>query len=256
MRHAKLAALLVVMFGLIVGTAPAQSETLICTAITALPAVITVPGVYCLFVVLSTGMTSGNAIEIQRDNVVLDLNGYIIDGKAAGSGTSAIGIFASNRKNITIRNGTISGFAVGISLVDSGASQNHVVEDIRAKDNTVAGLQVEGDGIIVRNNQVVHNGGSTMFGSNASATGISVLGSGPRVLNNSVVQTLKLGTGIARAIHLRSVTEGLVVNNRIANATRGIEYDAGTGSTGKYRDNLTFTVTTPFTGGTDAGNNN
>jgi hypothetical protein len=27
-------------------------------------------------------------------------------------------------------------------------------------------------------------------------------------------------------------------------------------STGKYRDNLTFGVTTPFSGGTDAGNNN
>ena len=26
--------------------------------------------------------------------------------------------------------------------------------------------------------------------------------------------------------------------------------------TGKYRDNITFDVTTPFTGGTDIGNNN
>jgi hypothetical protein len=48
----------------------------------------------------------------------------------------------------------------------------------------------------------------------------------------------------------------LVVNNRITVADREIEYESGSGSTGKYRDNLTFGVTTPFTGGTDAGNNN
>jgi hypothetical protein len=44
----------------------------------------------------------------------------------------------------------------------------------------------------------------------------------------------------------------LVVNNRITGADRGIDFLG----TGKYRDNLTADVTTPFFGGTDAGNNN
>ena len=44
-----------------------------------------------------------------------------------------------------------------------------------------------------------------------------------------------------------------MVNNRITTADKGIEYDS---STGKFRDNITFGVTTPFTGGTDIGNNN
>ena len=43
------------------------------------------------------------------------------------------------------------------------------------------------------------------------------------------------------------------MNNRITTADRGIQYQGGTG---KYRDNLTFGVSFPFTGGTDAGNNN
>jgi hypothetical protein len=42
------------------------------------------------------------------------------------------------------------------------------------------------------------------------------------------------------------------VDNRITNAGIAIEFDGG--STGKYRDNLTFGGT--FGGGTDAGNNN
>ena len=86
------------------------------------------------------------------------------------------------------------------------------------------------------------------------AYGIFVQGTGPRVLNNDVITTVAQGTGIARGIFLQSVTGSLVVNNRITGADIGIQYN---GATGKYRDNLTFDVTTPFTGsGTDAGNNN
>jgi hypothetical protein len=44
-----------------------------------------------------------------------------------------------------------------------------------------------------------------------------------------------------------------VVNNRITDADLGIDFALGTG---KYRDNLTFGVTTPYNGGTNAGNNN
>jgi hypothetical protein len=100
----------------------------------------------------------------------------------------------------------------------------------------------------------VATGGSTCCGPNANATGIRVEGgAGPRVLNNDVITTVKQGTGTARGINLQQVTGGLAVNNRVTTAERGIEFVT---STGKYRDNLTFTVTAPFTGGTDAGNNN
>ena len=69
---------------LILVTNPARAETVNCAAITALPAVITVPGVYCLTGDLSTAMTSGNAIEIQANFAVLDMNGFKLDGHAAG----------------------------------------------------------------------------------------------------------------------------------------------------------------------------
>ena len=78
-------------------------------------------------------------------------------------------------------------------------------------------------------------------------------GTGPRVLNNDVFTVTKQGTGIARGIFVGISIGALVVNNRITEADRGIEYDA---STGKYRDNVTFDVTTPYTGGTNIGNNN
>ena len=83
------------------------------------------------------------------------------------SGTGATGINASNRQNITIKNGTIRGFIYGIFLGDAGASQGHVVEDIRADQNTSIGIDVSGDGTIIRNNLVVATGGTTCCGPNA-----------------------------------------------------------------------------------------
>jgi hypothetical protein len=234
-------------------TAPAQAETMNCTPITALPAVITVQGIYCFTADLATAMTSGNAIDIQTSNVVLDLNGFKLGGLGAGLGMLANGIVASDRQNITIKNGTIRGFRQAIFLSHfSGASQGHIVEDIRADQNTLVGIAVMGDGTIVRNNQVVATGGSTAIG-NGYADGIIVDGKGSRVLNNDVINTAQ-GTGVARGIHFYYVTGGLAVNNRITVADVGIEYQTPP-STGKYRDNLTFGVTTPFTGGTAVGTN-
>jgi hypothetical protein len=129
-----------------------------CTPITSLPKIITASSVYCLTSDLSTAMNTGHAVEIQADNVVIDLNGYTLDGLAAGAGTSAIGIYVWQRKNITIRNGTVRGFYFGIYLGDAPSfttSQGHLIEGIRADMNTYTGINVEGQGNIVRNNQVV-----------------------------------------------------------------------------------------------------
>ena len=232
--------------------AQVHAETIDCTPITTLPAVITLQGVYCLTGHLATAMTSGTAIDIQTNNVVLDLNGFKLGGLAAGFGTTANGIYANHRQNITIKNGTVRGFFKGISLAGS-SSQGHVVEDIRADQNTETGIYVVGSGHIVRNNQVVATGGTTAYGANAPAHGIFAhVSSGPQVINNAVTNTFKQGTGTATAIYFVGGTGGFAVNNRITTADIGIYFNGGTG---KYRDNLTFGVTTPFFGGTAVGVN-
>ena len=252
MHPAKFVTSLLLMLALALGAGLARAETVGCTPITALPAVITTQGIYCFTGHLSTAITSGVAIDIQTSNVVLDLNAFKLGGLAGGPATTAIGIHALNRQNITIKNGTVRGFLRGIQLETSGTSQGHVVEDIRADQNTFVGIEVAGAGNIVRNNQVVATGGTTVFGADIGAAGIFVVGTGPRVLNNDVIKTVKQGSGTATGIFL-SLTAVLAVNNRITEADRGLLYFF---STGKYRDNLTFAVTTPYTGGTDAGNNN
>lgn len=247
------AALLVLYF--VTMPATARAETINCTAITTVPAVITLPGLYCLTASLTSSVATGPIIDIQANNVTLDLNGFRLAGLAAGPGTNAIGIYATNRQNITIRNGTVRGFLQGILLTCPApcTSWGHLVEDIRADNNFYIGMQVLGIGVVVRNNQVVTTGGSTANGANSNTYGIYVSGLGSRVLNNEIIRVTGIGTGTAYGVYVGpSATGTMIVSNRITSADEGIHY-AGAG---KNRDNLTTLVTTPYSGGTDAGNNN
>lgn len=256
-----------------------QAETTNCTAITSLPYLITSQGIYCLTGNLTTSMTSGSAIIIGVNNVVLDLNGYKIGGLAAGPGTIATGIYAYQRQNITIKNGTVRGFFFAINLNDISpytTSQGHIIEDIRADMNTYVGIEVNGRGNIIRNNQVVDTGGSSIY---PSAYGIAVEGPGNRVINNDVYETKEQGSGASHGIDAYSAPGVVVENNRVGNAALGtgtsvgiymlssanamvndntismmnygIQYAAG--STGLYMNNLASGCTTAFSGGTPAG---
>jgi hypothetical protein len=249
MRTASYLIVPVLGLALMLSTVSTRAETINCVPITVVPVTITVQGIYCFTQHLNSGSTTGNAIDIQTNNVILDLNGWKLGGLAAGLGTQANGIYADNRANITIKNGTVRGFYEGIRLNDSsGASLGHVVENIRADQNTHVGIEVAGRGSLIRNNQVVLTGGSTLT---LQALGILVSGTGTRVLNNDVIDTYSLDALQAEGIYL-SASNALVVNTRITNASVGIHF-AGSG---KYRDNLTTGVSTPFVGRTSAFNNN
>jgi hypothetical protein len=173
------------------------AETTECTVITSLPYTIDTQGIYCLKENLVTSITSGSAITINSNNVVIDLNGYRLGGLPAGPSTNAIGILANEQQNITIRNGTVRGFFVGIWLSDRSpytTSQGYLIEDIHAEMNAYIGIDVHGRGNIIRNNQVVNTGGSTAA---KYAHGIISFGPGARVLNNDVVETKGQSTASA-----------------------------------------------------------
>jgi hypothetical protein len=135
------------------------------------------------------------------------------------------------------------------------------------------GILVEGTGNVVRNNQVVSTGGST---GEIAAWGINTAGPGARVINNDVTGTAAQSNGTSAGIAvvvednrvsdtsspsgtsigiyiLSPSSNVMVVDNRIATADTGVLYS---GSTGKYRDNITDGVTTDYSGGTPIGTNN
>jgi hypothetical protein len=251
-----------------------------CVMITSLPFQITVSGKYCLNGNLSASSTSGNAITIAADSVVFDLNGFNITGAPAGPGSHATGILALERKSITIRNGTISGFHNGVFLSGPNSAWG-VIEKMRIQDVTFQAIRVEGKGHIVRNNHVVNTTGNpdAATGGNGSSVAIGAFGSRNTIINNDIVDTMAIGNGIGIGINLNASDLSVIENNRIINtagpvnpfaifigssasvlalgnriigAQIGIAYS---GSTGSYRDNLALGCVTSYQGGTDAGNN-
>ncbi len=269
----------VVLFGL---GAPGSSlaETMDCTPITSLPKIITVQGIYCLTGNLSTTMTTGHAIEIQTNNVTIDLNGWKLGGLNAGTATQTNGIYAYDRKNITIRNGTVRGFYRGVYL-DGANAQGNLIEDIRAEQNRFAGIDTHGRGDIIRRNQVVDTGGSSYT---FAAVGVYVTGDGARVIDNDIVGVIGSGGVPAKGIDQRTGTGAVIEYNRIAEVanpdagfslginmydssntlvsgnriTGPIDYGVlfGVSTSGAYRDNTVFDATIgAYSGGTDYNGN-
>ena len=173
------------------GTARADETTLCNTFITAVPFTITAQGHYCFNRNLSTGMTTGNAITINVDYVVLDLNNFKLGGGSAGLGTTTVGVFSRNHRNITVRNGNIRGFKVGVELVGTFAG-NIVVENNVLDGNTSTGSETDGDSSVVRNNLVTNTGGSTVdtnwaYGIYADYSNTSSGSNGASVVRDNVI---------------------------------------------------------------------
>jgi uncharacterized repeat protein (TIGR01451 family) len=252
----------------------------LCLPIVTVPFTISNSGSYCLATNLTTNQASGAAITIDADGVLLDLKGFTIDGSAAGNGTQAYGVHASDHSDITVRGGSVRGFLAGVQLDDStNAAAGLVVRNMRLDENRLAGIWAEGRGTTLLNNLVLQTGGTTALGPDADAYGIMVRGDAARVLNNDVVSVAETNNGQAAAIELREAWGSVVERNRVSNAatsdTTGIRittgYDVlviqnrlanlGTAMSyfsglGKYQGNLTTNVATlVFGAATDALNN-
>jgi ELWxxDGT repeat protein len=255
-----------------------DGRTATCMPIATVPFTITAQGRYCLTRNVSTAITTGAAISIESDYVEVDLRGFKIGGGSAGLATQTDGVRAVGRRNVTVRNGNIRGFYRGVAI--TGGASAAAVEDLRLDENTWHGIWVEGTSSTVRRNTVVATGGRSEFP--GGGIGIRAFGTGMRTLNNDVTDTMPgpvyfggvgimsggpgaviEGNRVGLAIHapgsdgiyVEGGDDNLVVRNRIVRTEYGVFFTRGT--TGRYRDNLTSGVTTPYSGyGTDAGNNN
>ncbi len=206
----------------------AQAETTECTEITSVPFTITNRGVYCLKQGLGTNITSGNAITVDSNHVTIDFNGFILGGKTAGPGSDAVGVYSVNRRNITIRNATIRGFARGIHIEETsdGASSGHVLEDNFTDQIYGVGIEVEGQGIEVRRNKIVR----TEPGRFTAAIGIFVRNGEDVVVENNFVSGVDASNS---AIGMIIISSGMVqiLNNSL--------FDIGGNATGDVSGILT-----------------
>jgi parallel beta-helix repeat protein len=174
-----------------------------------------------------TNTTAGaNGISVNANDVVIDLNGFILSGGGVGN----FGISASSRTNMTVLNGTVRDFTSvgiyapfsgnghtvsGVSVLNNGGggigflvSQGCRVVNCLVQDNT-GGITVS-DGSLVAHNRIISNGGTqsgiaadnncliienivTSRDTNAAhAWGIRV-GDGSRAIGNTVAYTSIVG---------------------------------------------------------------
>jgi len=192
-----------------------------CTGfITAVPAVVSTQGTWCLNADLSTAITSGDAILVATNNVTIDCNGFKLGGLAAGAATGTRGIRANGRLNVTVRDCNIRGFFQGIDI-GGAPSSGHLVERNRVEASTSLGVRVNGSGSQVVGNRVIDTGLSSV--STGSGFGIQVFGA-VDVVGNSVdgVTGVPDGSGnlSTRGIQVVSATGAQVAGNRVRNLVR------------------------------------
>ncbi len=147
--------------------------------------------------------TSGTVIEITSPGVTLDLNGFMITCLLPSCNGTAI---HTTQDNVTIRNGTIRGFNVGI---DMSAAKGSRVDNIRAVNNT-------GNGIVVGSESVVNQCIATNNGGNGIDTQ-----SGAIVTNN--LASLNGGSGICT---IQGCT--VIGNNVFSNTSYGLNLSTTT----------------------------
>jgi len=245
--------------------------------IDSVPATITTQGVWCLRADLSTNISSGPAINVAVNNVTVDCNHFKLGGLSAGEGTTAVGIQATARLNTTVRNCNVRGFIYGARLEGGG----HVVEDSRFEANRISGVFVSGDGNIVRRNQVIDTGGSTVTGFaagiatfggrmlieanvvdgvapttvNANNAGIWINGGSLSLVQGNYVSGLT-GGGFRIGLIASSGSNVLVRGNSFLFAAAGLGYGTiGEGATSLCRDNVFVGMEQPPANCTDLGGN-
>jgi parallel beta-helix repeat protein len=195
-------------------------------------------------------------LTVTTNHVTIDMRGFSISGNGTGAGISA----SSNVVGVTVRNGTVKGFAVGMSLAGPGnivqdmhldnnadtglfAGTNSLVDHVIAQGNRKWGI-VATTASTVRNSLLRTNGNSPESGGLSAGVGCTVTGNtisssigtglfvsaGSTVSGNTVLDT-NPGVGIS------VVCPSNVQNNTSTSNTQGNFFV--TDDTCNVLDNLT-----------------
>lgn len=237
----------------VLGTA-AAAHAQTATVITSLPYVINSGGLYVLGGNLNSAQTSGYLIEIRANNVTLDFQNYYISGAVNNTTQTTTGVYATEKSNITLKNGTIA-FCNSAIVLDGNGTANTNAVDERVENMRITycyriGVRIgrcpSSRVVDCQVSQIGYAGGPSAYG---------ITSDGALVQNNFVNSILSQG-GVG--IYLKGGsgnTSAFAIRNTIANCAYGIYGDTGNYAP-KYQDNLTVNCTTPFTGAVDAGGNN
>ncbi len=181
-----------------------------CIVITELPTIITSAGHYCLDQNHAVNLESGEAVNVNTSNVVVDLGGYRIANLAGPQNTAAGVRTTKTLRNVTVRNGTIRAFGTGVGLPSAGSS-NHLVEDLTVDSCRRMGIFMSGTGHTVRRSNVFNTGAPNGIYSRA----IAVQGPHARIEDNEIRGVEHKGQAQSVGIYLNS-RGGVMARNDIS----------------------------------------
>lgn len=150
------------------------------------------------------GPCPGHGIIVGADNVTVNLNGHRIIGSEGP--VDGIGIYLLGRSNVTVTNGTVTGFEIGVAI--EGGGDNTVV-NMTAQDNYGrSGASRGGDGFAILsssgnrivNSRAIDNGPFSGIGIYSRVDGDHAREtSGPstdnRIVNNEVLDNTRSRSG-------------------------------------------------------------
>jgi hypothetical protein len=213
------------------------------TPITSLPFTITASGNYYLPADLTSANPAAAGITIAASQVVLDLNGRTLSSTVA-TGFN-VGVFVFNQVDVTVQNGDIDGFYIGVYFAPNSSDNNakNVADNIRFNNDTIGVLSISGQSNWVKN--------CIVDGGDIGIWFLADLG-GSRASNNILEaqkQTERVGAGIA----LVSLSSGGVVFDNNVVSKGGSTIGMLQSGTDKYRFDsfVGFPINSPHVGGTN-----
>jgi hypothetical protein len=205
------------------------------TSITSLPYTITAPGYYYLTRNLSYTGGDGITINPEVNNVTLDLMGFVLTGPG---NNYSIGILISSwNYNVEVRNGTVTGWKVGVDgRYNGGGGTNLRAIGVRAVGNTY--------GITLGNNALIKDCTAAQGSFASGYYGLGILSgtisgctvynfTDPAVTSGSVY--IGTGNGTASdnvvincaAVGIRGFGPTTISNNAVINCGTGISNQGG-----------------------------
>ena len=162
------------------------------------------------------------------DGITIDLNGHTIAGRTIPSGT---GILISSFDGVVVKNGTITGFDVGVSI-NFGADGTRV-RDLRISGNGIGnGIEAQALRTAVTGNTVFGRAiGILVGGTTTTATGNTVKGNDTGIFVGGSRPVVTRKTALSNAgLGIQAATDAATITGNVANANGDDGIDA-TGAT-------------------------
>jgi hypothetical protein len=216
----------------------------VATPITALPFTITAPGNYYLPANIAVNMATGSAITINASEVILDLNGRSLINVAPTN--QANGVFVNDRADVTVQNGDIVGFGIGVYFSPNSADNNrkNTAANLRLDNNLIGVASVSGHSNWVKDS-IIDGGSVGIFfdqdlGSRAEN---NILEEQVGVELNTTGVALVSAGSLGVLFDNNEVSKGSAAVGQIMSGTDKYRFESFTG----------FTRLSPLTGGTNEG---